>query len=111
MFAYLYLLARRVVTFKESMDCLANGFISMIPAMLILTFALTLKGLTGALGAAESTSPASWRVRRPELYSMLPAIIFLVALGPGVRHGHELGHLRHPDPHRAAHLRDGSPTF
>ena len=79
-FAYLYLLARRVVTFKESMDCLANGFISMIPAMLILTFALTLKGLTGALGAAEFVSSVM-AGSAAELYSMLPAIIFLVAWG------------------------------
>ena len=79
-FSYVYLLARRVVTFRGSMDCLANGFISMIPAMLILTFALTLKSMTGALGAAEFVSGVM-AGSAAELYSMLPAIIFLVAWG------------------------------
>lgn len=79
-FTYAYLLLRRVVSFRESMDCLANGFIAMIPAMLILTFALTLKGLTGALGAAEFVS-GLMEGAAAGLYSMLPAIIFLVAWG------------------------------
>lgn len=79
-FAYVYLLARRVVSFKESMDALANGFIAMIPAMLILTFALTLKGMTSALGAAEFVSGVM-EGSAAGLYSMLPAIIFLVAWG------------------------------
>ena len=47
---------------------------------LILTFALTLKGLTGALGAAEFVSSVM-AGSAAELYSMLPAIIFLVAWG------------------------------
>ena len=48
-----YLVARRVMTFKEAMACIPKGFIAMVPAILILTFALTLKGMTGLLGADE----------------------------------------------------------
>ena len=55
-FTFVYLLLRRVVAFKESMKCLTSGFNSMLPAILILTFALTLKGMTSALGAAEFVS-------------------------------------------------------
>ncbi len=79
-FAYIYLLARRVVNFRDSMDCLVSGFVAMIPAMLILTFALTLKGFTGALGAAEFVS-GLMEGSAAALYNMLPAIIFLVAWG------------------------------
>ena len=78
--AYVYLLARRVVSFKEAMNCMVSGFNAMIPAMLILTFALTLKGMTSALGAAEFVS-GLMEGSAAALYSMLPAIIFLVAWG------------------------------
>ncbi len=79
-FTFVYLLLRRVVAFKESMKCLTSGFNSMLPAILILTFALTLKGMTSALGAAEFVSGCMEGVAGG-LFSMLPAIIFLVACG------------------------------
>lgn len=79
-FAYLYMLIRRVVSFRDAMDCMVKGFNAMIPAMLILTLALTLKGLTSALGAAEFVS-GLMEGSAAALYSMLPAIIFLVAWG------------------------------
>ncbi len=74
----IYLIARRVVTFKEAMECIPKGFIAMVPAILILTFATTLKNMTGLLGAADyvemlMNSAASG------LANFLPAIIFLVA--------------------------------
>lgn len=74
----IYLIARRVITFKEAMDCIPKGFIAMVPAILILTFATTLKNMTGLLGAADyvemlMNSAASG------LANFLPAIIFLVA--------------------------------
>ena len=77
-FTFVYLLLRRVVAFKESMKCLTSGFNSMLPAILILTFALTLKSMTSALGAAEFVSGCMEGVAGG-LFSMLPAIIFLVA--------------------------------
>ena len=77
---FIYLLARRVVTFKEATDSFINGFKAMVPAMLILTFALTLKLATSALGADVFVHDAL-QGSADFLYNMLPAIIFLVALG------------------------------
>ncbi len=74
----IYLIARRVVTFKEAMECIPKGFTAMVPAILILTFATALKNMTGLLGAAdfvdmimESTAAG--------FANFLPAIIFIVA--------------------------------
>ncbi len=76
---FLYLLIRRVVSFKEATECFVSGFKAMVPAMLILTFALTLKLATGALGADAFVHDALEGAAEG-LYMMLPAIIFLVAL-------------------------------
>ena len=73
----IYYMARGLVVFKESMGCIPEGFQAMVPAILILTFAWTLKAMTDSLGAAEyvagimSDSAAG-------LANLLPAIIFLV---------------------------------
>lgn len=48
-----YYLIRRIVTFKEAMECIPAGFKAMVPAILILVFALTLKNMTGLLGSTE----------------------------------------------------------
>ncbi len=77
--SFIYLLCRRVVTFKEATGCYVEGFKAMVPAMLILTFALTLKLATSALGADVFVHDAL-AGSADGLYSMLPAIIFLVAL-------------------------------
>ncbi|MCF0138448.1 MAG: Na+/H+ antiporter NhaC family protein [Oscillospiraceae bacterium] len=79
-FTFIYLLCRRVVTFKEATACIVKGFNAMVPALLILTFALTLKNMTGALGAAEYVAGLMDTASKG-LYSLLPAIIFLVAWG------------------------------
>ena len=50
---FIYLLCRRVLSFKDAASCITKGFIAMVPALLILTFALTLKNMTGLLGAAD----------------------------------------------------------
>ena len=44
---------RKVLKFRESMECVPEGFKAMVPAILILTFAWTLKAMTDSLGAAE----------------------------------------------------------
>ena len=44
---------RRVLKFTDSMACIPDGFKAMVPAILILTFAWTLKAMTDSLGAAE----------------------------------------------------------
>src|SRR5690554_5190677 len=51
-----YLVLRKVLTFEECMDCFPNGFKAMVPAILILTFAWTLSGITNLLGAREYVS-------------------------------------------------------
>ena len=74
----IYLVARRVVTFKEAMDCIPKGFNAMVPAILILTFATALKNMTGLLGAAEYVDMLM-KSAAAGLANFLPAIIFHVA--------------------------------
>ena len=80
MITFVYLLCRRVITFKEASGCITKGFLAMVPAMLILTFALTLKNMTGLLGADVYVAGLV-EGAADSLFSMLPAVIFLVALG------------------------------
>ena len=74
--AILYLV-RRILTFKQCMDCIPEGFKAMVPAILILTFAWALKAMTDSLGAdvfvAELVKSSA-----EGLMSLLPAIIFVV---------------------------------
>lgn len=78
--AVYFFLIRRIIKFSACMGCLADGFKAMVPAILILTFAWTLKGMTDSLGAKifiadiVNTSAASF-------VNLLPAIIFLIAVG------------------------------
>ncbi|MGN0173882.1 MAG: Na+/H+ antiporter NhaC family protein [Acutalibacteraceae bacterium] len=78
--AIIYLLLRRVITFKDAMECIPKGFIAMVPAITILTLATTLKNMTGLLGAADYVD-TMMRGSAEGLNMMLPAIIFLVACG------------------------------
>ncbi len=75
----IYFLVRRVVTFKASMECVPKGFIAMVPAMCILTLAVSLKSMTGLLGAKEFVAGVM-EGASASLYSMLPAVIFIVAV-------------------------------
>ena len=70
-------LCRRVLTFTECMECLPSGFKAMVPAILILTFAWTLKAMTDSLGAAVFVATAMEH-SATGLVNFLPAIIFLV---------------------------------
>lgn len=79
-FTFVYLLCRRVISFSDAAESIVNGFKAMVPALLILTFALTLKLATTALGADVFVA-GLMEGAAAGLYSMLPAIIFLVALG------------------------------
>ena len=72
-----YFLCRRLVSFKDAMSCLTSGFIAMVPAMLILTFAVTLKSITGLLGA-DTYVYELMKNASTGMTNMLPAIIFLV---------------------------------
>lgn len=73
----LYLI-RKVLSFSECMGCLPDGFKAMVPAILILTFAWTLKAMTDSLGAKEFVA-AMMESSAQGLMNLLPAIIFLVA--------------------------------
>ncbi len=77
-FAIAYLCIRKVITVKEAMDCIPKGFIAMVPAILILTFATALKNMTGVLGAKPFVAEVMGGAAG-EFASFLPAIIFLVA--------------------------------
>lgn len=79
-FTFLYYLVRRVLKLEDAATCLIEGFKAMVPALLILILALTLKSLTTGLGAAVFVQNAL-SGSAEALYMMLPAIIFLVALG------------------------------
>lgn len=54
----LFYCVRRVLGFTDCMACLPNGFKAMVPAILILTFAWTLKAMTDSLGAAAFVAAA-----------------------------------------------------
>ncbi|MBQ1262782.1 MAG: Na+/H+ antiporter NhaC family protein [Oscillospiraceae bacterium] len=75
----IYFIARRLVSFKEAMECIPKGFIAMVPAILILTMATTLKNMTGLLDSSAFVEGAL--ANASGLSTFLPAIIFLVACG------------------------------
>ncbi|MBQ6361701.1 MAG: Na+/H+ antiporter NhaC family protein [Lachnospiraceae bacterium] len=73
-----YFLLRRTIRFRDMMECLPEGFVAMIPSILILTLAASLKTVTLALGAnvyihdlMAGSSGA--------LQNVLPAVIFVVS--------------------------------
>ncbi|MBR5453915.1 MAG: Na+/H+ antiporter NhaC family protein, partial [Clostridia bacterium] len=81
---FILYISRRVLSFKEFMESIPKGFTAMVPAILILTFAWTLGGLTNLLGAdvyvaglieLATESGAAW------VTQLLPAIVFAIALG------------------------------
>ena len=79
-FAAIYMLCRKVLSFKQIMECIPDGFKAMVPAIMILTCAWTLKIVTDSLGAdvyiagIVNNSAAGF-------VNFLPAIIFLIAVG------------------------------
>ena len=78
LFTVIYLLLRRVITFKDAMDCIPKGFNAMISPILILTLAVSLKATITSLGASVYVHDLM-EGAASALYSMLPAVIFLVA--------------------------------
>ncbi|MBQ5599619.1 MAG: Na+/H+ antiporter NhaC family protein, partial [Lachnospiraceae bacterium] len=72
----LYLI-RRILTFKECMDCVPEGFKSMVSAILILVFAWTLKAMTDSLGADVFVATMVME-KASGLINFLPAIVFVV---------------------------------
>ena len=78
LFTVIYLVARRVITFKDAMACIPKGFNAMISPILILTLAVSLKATITSLGASIYVHDLM-EGAAATLYSMLPAVIFVVA--------------------------------
>lgn len=79
LFTIVYFALRKVISIKDAMGALPKGFIAMVPAMFILTFATALKNITnGSLNAAGFVEKMMAGFP-PELARFLPAVIFLVA--------------------------------
>ena len=79
-FSVIFFLCRRVLKFKECMEAIPQGFKAMVPAIMILCCAWTLKTMTDSLGAkifisrlVENSAGA--------FQLFLPAIIFIIAVG------------------------------
>ena len=79
-FAIIFYMIRRVINFRDCMACIPEGFKAMVPAIMILTFAWTLKAMTDSLGAAVFVEE-SMRSVAGGIEVILPAIIFLVGCG------------------------------
>ena len=79
-FAIIFYMIRRVINFRDCMACIPDGFKAMVPAIMILTFAWTLKAMTDSLGAAVFVEEAMRSVAGG-IEVILPAIIFLVGCG------------------------------
>ena len=79
-FMIAYLICRRLLTFKQAMDCVPQGFISMVPAITILTLATSLKNISNDLLGSASYVEALMRSEFAQsLANFLPAVIFVVA--------------------------------
>ena len=70
-------LIRRVLKFKECMDCIPDGFKAMVPAIMILICAWTLNTMTSALGSSEFVEKTVNGIAG-DLMSFLPAIVFAI---------------------------------
>lgn len=75
----IYFLCRRVLSFKDCMNAVPEGFKQMVPAILILTFAWALKSMTGLLEAGSYVSSIVESATAVRI--LLPAILFVVAVG------------------------------
>lgn len=74
----IYYLLRRVMSFKDMAECIPEGFKSMVPAILILTLAWSLKAMTDSLGAKQFVE-AVVKSSAGGFQVFLPAIVFLIA--------------------------------
>ena len=77
-FIIAYFVIRRNISFEKAMKCVPEGFIAMVPAILILTLATALKNMTSGLGAKYFVGDVMNNAAAG-LDNFLPAIIFVVA--------------------------------
>ena len=76
----IFIMIRRTLTFQQIMECVPEGFKQMVPAILILTFAWSLKAMTDSLGAKEFVAFIVEN-HAAVFVNFLPFIIFLIAVG------------------------------
>ncbi len=74
-----YLICRKLITFKEAMECVPQGFIAMVPAITILTMATALKNISNDLLGSATYVEGLMKGAAPGLENFLPAVIFIVA--------------------------------
>ncbi len=74
---FVFYLCRRAMTFRDMMDCIPEGFKAMVPAILILTFAWSLKAMTDSLGAGVFVATAV-KSSAAGFQALLPAIVFVI---------------------------------
>ena len=79
-FALIYYAVRRSMSFSEMMGCIPEGFKAMVPAIMILTFAWTLKSMTDSLGAKYFVRDFVY-ANAEGLQAFLPCIVFLIGCG------------------------------
>ncbi len=79
-FSIIYFMARRVLKFKDCMDSIPEGFKAMVPAIMILACAWTLKTMTDSLGAKVLIAEFV-RINGTAVMALIPAIVFLIAVG------------------------------
>jgi len=79
-FTLILYLTRRILKFKECMQCIEEGFKAMVAPITILTLAWSLKAMTDSLGAAEYVANIVDQ-SKGSFINILPAIIFLIACG------------------------------
>jgi Na+/H+ antiporter NhaC len=75
--AVIYYLVRRSMSFKDMMGCIPEGFKAMVPAILILTFAWSLKNMTDSLGAKYFVRDFV-RSSASGLQAVLPVLVFVI---------------------------------
>ena len=91
-FCFIYFLViRRSMNFVQVTDCIAEGFKIMVPAILILTFAWTISGVTNDLLGANVFVETAMASSAESLANFLPAVIFVVACGLGFATGTSWG--------------------
>ena len=77
LFALIFYWIRRALTFKQMMECIPEGFKAMVPAIMILTFAWSLKAMTDSLGATPFVEYfVNTYARNVQFF--LPAIVFAI---------------------------------
>ena len=76
-FTVAYYMIRRAMSFRDMMGCIPEGFKAMVPAILILTFAWSLKAMTDSLGAKYFVRDFVWSSAQG-LQMLLPALVFVI---------------------------------